>query len=397
MIKRWESLGGFSSAMSHCQSVSTLPTFKFGQVASSLLRRDSTTDSADCCKEAVSLSSPSLSENSTAPSGTHSEEPTEPLTDLDLQEYSLSIPVECRLEVKQPPTGGYGGKYELTAAASTRQGLKRAYPSCPNQDVHLIVPLSAHLMMVAVFDGHGREGHHSASCVRDQFKHHARSLASLSGWALKDALESLCRHAQDLLQRKGLANYSGTTATVAMIDMQAGRVLVAHVGDSTLRIMKSSEVVAATRDHRVDKSAERRILAHGGVVRSCVTDSKTQRICAPGSDFPGLAMARCLGDQEAQKLGASCEPEFDFFPFCPESSLIVASDGVWDVLPPDDAAWWLSGPDSLGLDQDYYTVQERCGSLANKIVDEARKLYPTNGDIDDITAVVVQAWTSVLI
>jgi serine/threonine protein phosphatase PrpC len=142
----------------------------------------------------------------------------------------------------------------------------------------------------------------------------------------------------------------------------------------------------AIKEHRVDKFAEQRVLAHGGEVRvGKVGDVETRRIFARGSNFPGLAMARCLGDQEAQRLGASCEPEFTFLPFDSRNTLVVASDGVWDMLSPSETAVRLARAPGRGVGK------ERAGELACAIVCDARKLYPMNGDIDDITAVVVQA------
>jgi len=291
---------------------------------------------------------------------------------------------------KAPLSYGLSSDYQLVAGAFTRQGRKSQFPYFPNQDVHLVVPLRSDTMMVAIFVGHGLEGHRSACCVRDLFERRAQSLSLLSGWSRVEAFEALFRQAQQLLIQEGLAHYSGTTATVAMIDIKIGFAFVAHVGDSTLAVTKGSQVIATTKDHRVDQSVESRVVAHGGEVRTVGT-CKTRRICARGSDLPGLAMARCLGDQEAHGLGASCEPEFNFLPFCSESTLVVASDGVWDVLSPKEAAFYASGTASGNLVEGFGAFEERCGSLARTIVDEARRRCSTAVNIDDITALIVKA------
>jgi serine/threonine protein phosphatase PrpC len=109
---------------------------------------------------------------------------------------------------------------------------------------------------------------------------------------------------------------------------------------------------------------------------------ETRRIYAKGSEFPGLAMARSLGDLEAQRLGASFEPEFTSLHFdCARHTLVVASDGVWDVVRPSVVAAHLAAS----------TAHAHAGDLACAIVEEARKRYPSHGDRDDITAVVVKA------
>jgi len=312
-------------------------------------------------------------------------------SDIDLKDQAARVK---GLESKSPypnmsPTCGLSTRRQLYAGAFTRQGRKRQHPGFPNQDVHLVVPLNSELMLVAIFDGHGLDGHRSASCVRELFEQNAQHLQWVSTTARVEVLGGLFQRAQALLVQQGLARYSGTTATVGLIDMHTGLVLVAHVGDSTLAIVRGSEVVATTRDHKIDDVAERRIVAHGGELRT-LSAGDTPRICAPGSSFPGLAMARCLGDQEAQCLGASCEPEISYLRLCPDSTLIVASDGVWDMLSPEATTQYVAIASDGNLVQSYGTLEERCGRFANTIVDEARRRYPAAGDIDDITAVVVK-------
>jgi len=282
-----------------------------------------------------------------------------------------------------PAAGGApSARIRLVAGASSLRGRKAAFPGWPNQDVHLVVPLGNQFMLVGVFDGHGREGHRSAARACTIFKDNARDLKSRTGEALAEALTRLCFIAQDTLEREGLAYYSGTTATIALIDSSMGIATVAHVGDSTLVITNGAEVEASTIDHRVDEAVERRVIAHGGEVRT-QQGSAVRRIFAPGSDFPGLSMGRALGDQEAQKLGARCEPELTVLPFRPGNCLIVASDGVWDELPAQAAAAHIATTAAV-------SGTSSAAILASGIVSEARRRYSSGGDVDDITAVVVQ-------
>jgi serine/threonine protein phosphatase PrpC len=242
-------------------------------------------------------------------------------------------------------------------------------------------------MLIAVFDGHGREGHLAAARVRTVVMHWVPRLTALASQPelLQEPLETLFAEAHETLEREGLAHYAGTTATVAVVDLNGGMATVAHVGDSTLVVMSDSKVDAATVDHRVDRFVERRVLAHGGEVRTSGSDS-VRRIYAPGSDFPGLSMARALGDSEAQCLGARCQPEISHLRFRSGSTLVVASDGVWDVVPAADAATQLA---QIGGQQGF--AVQNAGTLAQALVAEARRRYADGGDVDDITAVVVRA------
>lgn len=272
----------------------------------------------------------------------------------------------------------------LTAGAHTLHGQKTRHPGWPNQDVDLVVPLNEELMLVAVFDGHGQHGHFTAARLRSIFDQHATSLARLPQKALTEALADLFHLAQETLLSENLAHWSGATGTVAMVDSRAGTVTVAHVGDSTLVICNGDKVVATTKDHKVDSVAERRILAHGGEVR-CQVGETVRRIFGKGSDFPGLAMARALGDQEAQKLGCSFEPEFTYMTFKPGDTLIVASDGLWDVMSHQQVAAHITAAGSRSY------AEDRSATVVTSLVTTARRCYNPAGDIDDITAVVVQA------
>jgi serine/threonine protein phosphatase PrpC len=259
-------------------------------------------------------------------------------------------------------------------------------PGCPNQDAHLVVQITPNLMLAAVFDGHGRHGHHTSARVRGVFEQQARFLAAArSSEDLVESLRNIFLWLQKALEQEGLAHYSGTTATVALIDSVANLVTVAHVGDSSLAVVKGARADARTTDHVVDEVAERRILAHGGEVRVAkVSNTEVRRIFAKGSKYPGLAMARSLGDQEAQRLGASFEPEFSFLPLQAGSSVVVASDGVWDMLDPAAAASYLAGASAA-------QPERGASDLARMLVAEARSRYALDGDVDDITAIVVQA------
>lgn len=63
------------------------------------------------------------------------------------------------------------------------------------------------------------------------------------------------------------------------------------------------------------------------------------RVWVHNQTYPGLAMSRSLGDVLAKKAGVVAEPEVTQFIFDPEQAkhilprfLVLASDGVWDVM-----------------------------------------------------------------
>merc|ERR1712232_179381 len=81
----------------------------------------------------------------------------------------------------------------------------------------------------------------------------------------------------------------------------------------------------------------------------------------------------------AHNLGALAEPAIAGpMPVKHGSFLILASDGVWDKLPGD----FVSA--NVGM--------ARAESSAHAMAFAARARWPPEGDIDDITAVVVQVF-----
>lgn len=246
-----------------------------------------------------------------------------------------------------------------------------------NQDALLTVSLPGNRLLAAVFDGHGEHGHHVASTAREVFSQQAQTF--LCSW-LHDGpavafgqLFAMCQ--SKLRSEEGLCEFAGATASCALVDPLARCVTLAHVGDSTCLLLCGGSVVHVTADHKFDAEAERRIQACGGEVRFL---NGCHRVYGRGLGRPGLAMSRSLGDLEATQYGVISEPEVSpTLPFEPGSALVLASDGLWDMLPPAAVA---ADP----FDRD---AQE----AASTLVLRAQELWPDNGDIDDITAIVVRS------
>lgn len=275
----------------------------------------------------------------------------------------------------------------LTVGSFAACGEKPSWPTrwiC--QDTHLVLPLPDNQLLVAVFDGHGEHGHHVSGQVRRIFEQQVHAIISESA-GVEDALPRIFVMCQAALERsEDMCCLSGTTATVALVDAGRERVTAAHVGDSTLIVARDGELVFATRDHKPDlENEERRILACGGVVRGAAPGQEqrlgyAKRVFAKDQGYPGLAISRALGDLVANRLGVLSDPEISCGPFKRGDTLVVASDGLWDVMSRDRVAAQVAS--SAVDDPD---------SAARSFVMTARGRWPAGGDIDDITVVVVHA------
>ena len=95
-------------------------------------------------------------------------------------------------------------------------------------------------------------------------------------------------------------------------------------------------------DHKPEAPAERaRIEGAGG--RVCPFELRGKQVGPPrvwaASDWsPGLAVSRSFGDTAASAVGVTSEPEIsscDLDNTC--ELLILGTDGVWDLIPNEDA------------------------------------------------------------
>lgn len=118
----------------------------------------------------------------------------------------------------------------------------------------------------------------------------------------------------------------GSTAVVALVC--SSHIIVANCGDSRAVLLRGKEAMPLSVDHKPDSEKEyARIDAAGGKV----IQWNGYRV------FGVLAMSRSIGDRYL-KPWIIPEPEVTFVPRAREDEcLIVASDGLWDVMTNEEA------------------------------------------------------------
>lgn len=177
----------------------------------------------------------------------------------------------------------------------------------------------------AVYDGHG--GRQAVDWCEAHL--HERVGAALKGLrahfdrpAVYAALISAFKEADEQLAQLGAMKY-GCTATVAVTHKaSSGTTLyVANVGDSRAVLVGHAGVKQVSMDHKATDASEAKRVAHeGGFIFK-------KRICG------SLAISRSLGDHELKTGGLSCIPDiFSGRLTRGVHALVMASDGVWDVL-----------------------------------------------------------------
>ncbi|RYG64066.1 protein serine/threonine phosphatase 2C family protein [archaeon] len=134
-------------------------------------------------------------------------------------------------------------------------------------------------------------------------------------------------------------DFSGSTALVCVYDSTRHRVTVAVAGDSAAVLSRGGRAVLLTEQHRLSNKAEReRVEARGGKV----INSRVNGV---------LAVSRAMGDVQFKapipasknmtdwpESLVSAVPDVKHEVITPMSEfLVLATDGVWDVMQPQDA------------------------------------------------------------
>ncbi|KAK4748797.1 hypothetical protein SAY87_015383 [Trapa incisa] len=220
------------------------------------------------------------------------------------------------------------------------------------------------MIFCGVFDGHGPWGHYVSKRVRKtmpasllynwqetlaeasidpnfsskfDMKHHWFEVWKRSYFKTCAAVD------QELSQHRNINSfYSGTTAL--SIVRQGDRIVVANVGDSRAVLATTSDdgtllPVQLTVDFKpnLPEEAERISECNGRVF--CLDDEPgVHRLWLPAVESPGLAMSRAFGDYCVKGSGLISEPDVtQRIITSSDQFIILATDGVWDVVTNQEA------------------------------------------------------------
>ncbi|GAV66217.1 PP2C domain-containing protein [Cephalotus follicularis] len=218
--------------------------------------------------------------------------------------------------------------------------------------------------MFGIFDGHG--GSRAAEYLKDHlFENLMKHPQFMTDTKLAISETYQKTDADFLDSEKDTYRDDGSTASTAVL---VGRHLyVANVGDSRTIISKAGKAIPLSEDHKPNRSDEReRIESAGGVVMW----AGTWRVGGV------LAMSRAFGNRMLKQFVVA-EPEIQDLEINKEFELLVlASDGLWDVVPNEDA---------VSLAQ-----SEEPEKAARKLTEVAF----TRGSADNITCIVVKFFHS---
>lgn len=304
------------------------------------------------------------------------------------------------------------GRLVVSVGAASWQGNKDVQEDRYIINVELEAPESKRVVGFVVLDGHS-----GSLCVDALVEWLPRNLQkclsakpALTEEHLRQAVTEACVLTDDefLAKAREREVLDGSTCLICLIYPDDGRIgldgsrttghcrlLIANLGDSRAVLCRSQNgrlsAVRLSDDHKPGRADERRrIEAKGGVVDM----QGVWRVFTPGpatfggrNVLWGLAVSRAFGDllmKEPQRYGCvgatgelvTAVPEIHTYDLHPTEDrfLILACDGIWDVLGDDDAV--------------AVCIEHRSADLAAHAL--IRRSFEIGSD-DNLTAMVV-AW-----
>ena len=157
-------------------------------------------------------------------------------------------------------------------------------------------------------------------------------------------------------------------------------ILAANIGDSRAVLCRDDKAWDLSRDHKPNDPTEKsRIESFGGSVVWCGdTDKYGEPIEERGiyRVNGNLALSRAIGDR-SERPHVSAEPEIISVPVREgDQFIIVATDGLWDVMDSDDAV-------------NYVKLSLKSGIAKNKIADVMVEEAMRLGTYDNVTVVII--------
>jgi serine/threonine protein phosphatase PrpC len=282
-----------------------------------------------------------------------------------------------------------------TMAMLTQMGKSHQF----NQDRALLISpfvtkhTSSDSFLMAIFDGHGTQGHIVAEYVTQDFPERLYEKLNNAPENISD--DDIIRMLNETFVETDIyappnALAGGCTGSVTL--RRGSKLYFANAGDSQTILVSVNSTGASipymTRKDKANLPDERaRIEGLEGTIHTnpqgfdprVIIYSRSQR------DTIGLAMSRSIGDWEWKPAGVTAEPIVNVIDLKdhPNSFVIAASDGLWDMRKPQFFANQFA--------QGVFSKGARVPPI-QRLWEVIEKVTPTNPNWyrDDITAIVMK-------
>jgi len=183
-------------------------------------------------------------------------------------------------------------------------------------------------MLFCLFDGHG--GGEVSKFLQEYFHTYMKQLLPFDDY-FKGFL-NLFNLVDEKIKSLNVPTM-GSTGTVVFIEKIKGKKMVycVNVGDTRCVLVNRKGVMRMSYDDRVDDPKENeRIISSGGVI-------------ANGRVYGTLMLSRSFGDWAIKSYGVIVDPHITKIELTDDDlCLIIASDGVWDVIKDEECKQFLA-------------------------------------------------------
>ncbi|XP_061360107.1 probable protein phosphatase 2C 76 isoform X2 [Gastrolobium bilobum] len=256
-----------------------------------------------------------------------------------------------------PVEGGKGGR--LSCGYSSFRGKRVTMEDF--YDIKTLKIGGQSICLFGIFDGHGgsRAAEYLKEHLFDNLIKHPKFLTDAK-LAISETYQQTDADFLDS-EKDNFRDDGSTASTAVLVD---NHLYVANVGDSRTIISKAGKAIALSDDHKPNRSDERKRIENAGGV---VMWAGTWRVGGV------LAMSRAFGNRMLKQFVVA-EPEIQDQEMDEQIELLIlASDGLWDVVQNDDAV-------SLAR------AEEEPEAAARKLTEAAF----SRGSADNITCIVVR-------
>ncbi|KAJ4917307.1 putative protein phosphatase 2C 11 [Raphanus sativus] len=212
----------------------------------------------------------------------------------------------------------------------------------------------------AVFDGHG--GARTAEYLKNNLFNNLVTHHDFISDTKKAIVQVFKQTDEEyLVEERGQPKNAGSTASTAFL--VGDKLIVANVGDSRVVASINASAVPLSNDHKPDRSDERQRIEDAG---GFIIWAGTWRVGGI------LAVSRAFGDKQLKPY-VIAEPEIQEEDISTLDFIVIASDGLWNVL---------SNEDAVAIARDISDAE----TASRKLVQEAY----ARGSCDNITCIVVR-------
>lgn len=192
-----------------------------------------------------------------------------------------------------------------------------------------------------VFDGHGgiETAEYLENVFTDKFQEHVLPFLDSSEDEIKEKIETMfCLIDNEILN---LRTSSGSTALVLVMTMS--KFICINLGDSRCILRTNGNAIPLSIDHKPSRDIELNRISNAGGNVYCNRVNGTLAVSRAFGDFSdGLKLLPNLSQKDQP---VSCVPEITFTQRDKnDHQIILACDGLWDVMDVENISWFLDMP-----------------------------------------------------